>query len=147
MAKEEEEVVDKFSSIVPALQQIQARVGYLSRESLEDLATKLKVSVHEIYGVASFYTGFRFKPLGKTKVVVCRGTACHVKGASLILEEVKRQLGIEVGETTKDLEYSLETVACIGCCALAPCVVINRKVETKMTPQKVRELLRGREKR
>ena len=90
-----------------------------------------------VYAVASFYAQFRFTPIGKNRVSICRGTACHVRGAQRILEETKRQLNVEEGGTTEDLEYTLETVACIGCCALAPCMVINEKVESKVTTKQV----------
>lgn len=126
--------------LIPILQKVQAEVGYLSPEAMNTIAQFCRVPESKIFGIASFYAQFRFVPLGRTQVTSCRGTACHVRGATQVLDEVKRQLGIGEGETTPDLEYSLETVACIGCCALAPCVVINGKVESKMTPKKVKEL-------
>jgi len=92
-----------------------------------------------IYAVASFFAQFRFTPMGKNKVMVCRGTACHVRGAKRILEEVEKTLDIRDGETTEDMEYTMETVACIGCCALAPCIMVNEKVEANLTPKKTRE--------
>ena len=107
---------------------------------MREIARFTRLPESRVYAVASFYSQFRFTPIGKNKVMVCRGTACHVRGASRILEEVKRKLGIEEGETTKDSGHTLETVACIGCCALAPCMMINEKVEAKMTPKKVSEL-------
>ena len=110
------------------------------------IAEFCRVAESKVFGIASFYAQFRFVPLGRTQIVACRGTACHVRGAPQVLAEVKRQLGIEEGETTSDLEYSLETVACIGCCALAPCLVINGKVESKMTPKRVKELFAKEEK-
>lgn len=126
--------------LIPILQKIQAEFGYLPEETMNDVAEFCRVAESKVFGIASFYAQFRFVPLGRTQITACRGTACHVRGAPQVLAEVKRQLGIEEGETTPDLEYSLETVACIGCCALAPCVVINGKVESKMTPKKVKEL-------
>jgi NADH-quinone oxidoreductase subunit E len=95
-----------------------------------------------VYGVASFYAQFRFTPIGRQHIMVCRGTSCHVRGAPRILAEIERQLGIKEGETTADLEYSLETVACIGACGLSPCLTINKQVEAKTTPRRVAELLR-----
>jgi len=125
--------------LIPILQKVQAELGYLPEEAMNRVAEFCRVAESKVFGIASFYAQFRFVPLGRTQVTACRGTACHVRGAPQILAEVKRQLGIEEGETTPDLEYSLETVACIGCCALAPCVIINGKVESKMTPKKVKE--------
>ncbi|MCK5123808.1 MAG: NADH-quinone oxidoreductase subunit NuoE [Dehalococcoidia bacterium] len=126
--------------LIPILQKVQAEFGYLPEEAINRVAEFCRVAESKVFGIASFYAQFRFAPLGKTQVTTCRGTACHVRGAPQILDEVKRQLGIEEGETTPDLEYSLETVACIGCCALAPCLTINGKVEAKVTPKRVKEL-------
>ena len=126
--------------LIPILQKVQTEFGYLPEEAMNKVAEFCRVTESKVFGIASFYAQFRFVPLGRTQVTACRGTACHVGGAPQILAEMKRQLGIEEGETTPDLEYSLETVACIGCCALAPCLVINGKVESKMTPKKVKEL-------
>jgi NADH-quinone oxidoreductase subunit E len=126
--------------LIPILQEIQAEFGYLPEEAMVKVAEFARVAESNVFGVASFYAQFRFTPIGKNQVKVCRGTACHVRGAPQILDEVKRQLDIEEGETTPDLEYSLETVACIGCCALAPCIAINGEVRAKMTPKKVKEV-------
>jgi len=131
--------------LIPILQKVQAELGYLSEEAMNKIAEFCRVAESKVFGIASFYAQFRFVPLGRTQIVACRGTACHVRGAPQILDEVKRQLGIEEGKTTPDLKYSLETVACIGCCALAPCLVINGKVESKMTPKKVKELFTNKE--
>ena len=132
--------------LIPILQRIQAEFGYLPEEAMNRVAEFCRVAESKVFGIASFYAQFRFAPLGKTQVTTCRGTACHVRGAPQILDEVKRQLGIEEGETTPDLEYSLETVACIGCCALAPCLTINGKVEAKVTPKRVKELFAAKKK-
>ena len=130
--------------LIPILQQVQGEYGYLSEESMAAIAGVTGLPESRVYAVASFYAQFRFKPMGKHKIMVCRGTACHVQGAKRILEETERQLGITEGETTEDLEYTLETVACIGCCALAPCVMIDEEVEAKLTPKKVTELFAER---
>ncbi len=130
----------KRHELIPILQQVQAEFGYLPEEVMLEIAEYVGVPESRVYAVASFYAQFRFSPMGRNRVMVCRGTACHVSGAPRILEEVKRELGVQEGETTPDLEYTLETVACIGCCALAPCVMINKKVEAKMTSKKVAEL-------
>ena len=127
------------NELIPILQHVQKVYSYLPEHALLEISKFISIPKSQIYAVASFYSQFRFTPMGKNKVMVCRGTACHVRGASRILDEVERQLDINEGETTKDLEYTLETVACIGCCALAPCIMINDKVEAKMTPKKVVE--------
>ncbi len=131
--------------LIPILQRVQAEFGYLPEEAMSKVAEFCRVTESKVFGISSFYAQFRFAPLGRMQITTCRGTACHVRGAPQILDEVKRQLGIEEGETTPDLEYSLETVACIGCCALAPCLVINGKVESKMTAKKVKELFAKKE--
>ncbi|MBT9163702.1 MAG: NADP-reducing hydrogenase subunit HndA [Chloroflexi bacterium] len=104
------------------------------------------VTESKVFGVASFYAQFRFTPIGRNRVMVCRGTACHVQGAPQILDEVKRQLRLEEGETSPDLEYTLESVACIGACGLAPCLMINQEVHGRLTPTKVTEVFTAREK-
>lgn len=131
---------EKRGKLIPLLQEAQARFGYLSEEEMVKVAEFARVPESKVFGVASFYAQFRFTPIGKKRVTVCRGTACYVRGAPQILDAIKRQLGIEEGETTPDLEYSLESVACIGCCALAPCLKINEDVHGQLTPGKVREL-------
>jgi len=125
------------TELIPILQNVQKVYSYLPEHAMLEISKFIGIPKSRIYAVASFYSQFRFTPMGKNKVMVCRGTACHVRGASRILDEVERQLDIKEGETTKDLEYTLETVACIGCCALAPCIMINDKVEAKMTSKKV----------
>jgi len=128
------------SELIPILQHVQGEFGYLPEKAMFEVAKFIGAPESRVYAVASFYAQFRFTPMGKHHIMMCRGTACHVRGAPRILDEVKRQLGIREGETTPDFEYTLETVACIGCCALAPCIMINKKVEAKMTPKRVAEL-------
>jgi NADH-quinone oxidoreductase subunit E len=111
---------------------------------MKKIAKFTRVSESKVYGVASFYTHFRLHPSGKNKVSVCRGTACHVRGAPQILEEVERRLRIKEGDSTPDLEYSLETVACLGCCALAPVVTINDEVHGRMTLKDVANIIPDR---
>ena len=130
--------------LIPILQQVQGAYGYLPEEAMAAISKVTGIPESRVYAVASFYAQFRFAPTGKHKVMVCRGTACHVQGAKLVLEETEKQLGIKENETTEDLEYTLETVACIGCCALAPCIMIDEDVEAKLTPHKVAELFAGR---
>ena len=126
--------------IIPILQKVQGEFGFLPEQEMFDVASFTRVPECQVYGVATFYAQFRFTPIGKNQIMVCRGTACHVRGAQRILEELENQLGIRDGETTPDMEHSLETVACIGACSLAPCVMINKNVEAKMTPKKVDKL-------
>lgn len=126
--------------IIPILQAVQEEFSYLPSEAMKKIAWFTRVPTSAVYAVATFYAQFRFKPKGRTHVMVCRGTACHVNGAPRVLEEVEEQLGIQEGETAEDLSYSLETVACIGACSLAPCVMIDKQVEAKITKKKVAEL-------
>lgn len=128
--------------LIPIMQKVQEDFGYLPKESMDSIANFACVPVSKAYGVATFYTMFRFKPIGKKHVCVCRGTACHVRGADQILDQIKRDLKLEEGETSEDGEYSLETVACIGCCALAPVMVVNDKVHGRLTPQKTSKVLK-----
>jgi len=129
----------KRDELIPVLQDVQAQFGYLPDEAMLAIARFTGVPESQVYAVATFYAQFRFTPIGRTHIMVCRGTSCHVRGAPRILEEIEKQLGIKEGETTDDLEYSLETVACIGACGLSPCIMANKKVEAKMTPKKVAE--------
>jgi NADH-quinone oxidoreductase subunit E len=126
--------------LISILQDVQERFGYLPKDAMLHVSKFLSIPESRVYAVASFYAQFRFKPMGKNTVMVCRGTACHVKGAPRILDEFKRELGVDENETTEDKEYTLETVACLGCCALAPCAMINDEVAANLTPQKVKTL-------
>jgi NADH-quinone oxidoreductase subunit E len=130
--------------LIPILQETQEALGYLPSEAMEKIASFVGVSPGVVLGVATFYAQFKRVPSGKTKVSVCRGTACHVRGGARILKEVERRLGIKPGETTEDMEYSLETVACIGACALAPNITINVDVHGQMTTKKVGEIFSDR---
>lgn len=130
----------KKEELIPILQKVQGAYGYLPEPEMREIARFTKLPESRVYGVATFYAQFRFAPTGRNRVMVCRGTACHVKGAQRILEEVETHLGIREGETTPDLEYSLETVACIGACSLSPCIMINRDVQARLTPKKVEQL-------
>ena len=134
----------KSNELIPILQKVQDELGYLPGYAMKQIAKFTGCSESNVFGVASFYTQFRLKPTGRNQVMVCRGTACHVRGAPQILEEVGRQLGIEDGESTEDLEYSLETVACIGCCALAPCVMVNNDVHGRLNLKKVAKIFPDR---
>jgi NADH:ubiquinone oxidoreductase subunit E len=132
------------NDLIPILQETQEALGYLPDEAMEKIAGFLGVSPGVVLGVATFYAQFKRVPSGKMKVTVCRGTACHVRGGVRIQKEVERLLGIKPGETTEDMEYSLETVACIGACALAPNITINNDVHGQMTTKKVGEIFSDR---
>jgi NADH-quinone oxidoreductase subunit E len=144
MSKSLNEILANFcgdkSEIIPILQDIQSNIGYLPEEAIIEVSKFTRVPESEIYGVATFYTQFRFLPVGKKHIMVCKGTACHVKGAPQIIEGIERHLGIKEGEVTFDLEYSLESVGCLGCCALAPCAMINEEVESNLTLRDVKRI-------
>ena len=127
--------------LISLLQAAQRKTGYISQEAMLKVAEFLGVPGTSVYGVATFYNQFRFTPLGKHPVNVCMGTACHLAGGRLVLEAMGRELKIEVGGITEDREFSLDRVACVGCCALAPVVVIDDTVHPRMNPQKVEEVL------
>jgi len=134
-------------ALIPVLQRVQQRAGYISPEMVSLIAKYLKVSESEVFGVASFYAQFRFTRPGEHNIKVCLGTACHVRGGERILETVERELGVQTGGTTSDYKFSLERVACFGCCALAPVMVVDTEVYSTMTPTKIKEILnlyRGR---
>jgi NADH-quinone oxidoreductase subunit E len=161
MKEEEESLVEQLGrvltpdrkerkNLIALLQEIQERLGYLPREAMRELASFLEVPAVEVYSVATFYNQFRLTPIGRYPIQVCMGTACHLKGGKLILQEFERQLGIKVGETTEDGNFSVERVACMGCCMLAPvakigdrapAIKIGNKIYPKMTPFKVDETL------
>jgi NADH-quinone oxidoreductase subunit E len=128
-------------NLIPLLQEVQASLGYLPKKALQEIAGFLEIPEMEVWGVATFYNQFRFAPLGKYHTVVCMGTACHLAGGRLILDTLERELEIKVGETTKDRDFSLERVACIGCCMLAPVITIGDRIYPKMTPFRVEEAL------
>jgi NADH-quinone oxidoreductase subunit E len=130
-------------NLIPILQNIQHRHSYLSTAAMKLVAAHLDIAVAEVYGVATFYNQFRFHPPGKHQIKVCMGTACHVVGGDIILENFERKLGIKEGETTPDGEFSIESVACVGCCALAPVAVVDEKTQSRMAPSKVEGLLLG----
>jgi len=128
--------------LIPILQEVQESQGYIAPDVIDEIGAFTRVSPGEIFGVASFYAHFRFTKPGKHTVKVCRGTACHVRGSERILEGVERELKIKAGETTPDGLFSLERVACFGCCALAPVVVMNKDVHGRMSSPKAQRLLK-----
>ncbi|MCS7281269.1 MAG: NADH-quinone oxidoreductase subunit NuoE [Desulfobacterota bacterium] len=141
--KKKEEQPSSGSKIIETLIRIQKDFGYLPEEKLKEVATLFGVPESQIWGVATFYNVFRLKPKGKTHIKICMGTACHLSGGERVLEAAERELKITVGDTTPDLRFSLERVACIGCCMLAPVVVVDGKVYPRMSPLKFEELLIG----
>ncbi len=131
----------KKEELIPILQEAQEQFGYLPLEVMLEIGKFLRVPESAVFGVSTFYAQFKFVPTGRRKVRLCRGTACHVRGAPRILDEVEKHLGIKPGETTDDLEYSLETIACFGSCALAPVIVVDNNVHGRMTRKKVAQIL------
>ena len=123
--------------LIPILQEVQEAQGYLSREAIAEIGRALHLPASKVFGVATFYNLFRFQPRGKYHVMVCRGTACHVKGSAKSLDMVTRALGIEPGQTTRDGLFSLEVVACMGACGLAPVVNLNGQFHAKVNPMKL----------
>ena len=135
------EIGNDRSKLIPILQLIQQKFAYLPAETIHLVADHLDISSSEVFGVATFYNQFRFNPPGNNPVKVCLGTACHVKGGDIILENFERKLEIKEGETTPDREFSVDRVACVGCCALAPVVVLKETVHGHMQPSKVEGLV------
>ena len=131
----------KKENLIPILQQVQKGVGYLPRLAMEKIAEALKIPPVEVYGPATFYNQFRLNPPGDNQVQVCMGTACYMVGGVEAMESFERRLKIQEGETTPDRKFSLERVACVGCCTMAPVVVVNEKVEGHVTPTRVDGLL------
>jgi NADH:ubiquinone oxidoreductase subunit E len=131
-------------ALIPLLQKIQEKIGYIPPEAIQPLSRAMGLFPSQVQGVISFYTQLYTKPQGKKTVRVCRGTACHVRGGKTILKLVKQQLGVDEGETTPDYEYTLETVACIGVCALAPNIVIGNTTFGRMNPKKVTQIFSDR---
>ena len=127
--------------LIPVMQKAQELFGYLSFETMELISERLDVPVSEIYGVATFYALFSLKPKGDYVISVCTGTACYVKGAQAVLDEVKNQLGIESGETTEDGKFSIQDTRCLGCCGLAPVMVINEDVYGRLEPADIKDIL------
>ena len=143
-----QKIIDDFpkspESLIPVLQKIQAEYHYLSEENIKEVAEDLSLPVHHVYSVATFYNVFSLKPKGRNIVKVCMGTACHVRGAVRILEEIERSLGIKSGETTEDGNFSLETVNCLGACALGPIMVLNEEFNGHVTAATVSKLISRR---
>jgi len=138
-------IIDKHKnekwSLIPLLQEIQETFGYIPPRSVEMIAEALNLFPTEVQGVITFYAGFSLVPKGKYVLKVCRGTACHVKGGRSILRLIKTELGLEEGQTSQDYQFTLETTACLGACALAPTMMVNRNYFGKLSPPKVTAVL------
>ena len=146
MEKNIEAVLNQYpegssDNLIPILQDIQEVDGFLSEDSVVKVGEYLDMPASKIYGVATFYNQFRFTPLGKYHVQVCCGTACHVLGSATVLEEIEKNLGVKSGQTAKDGLFSLEVVACIGACGLAPVISINGNFHAKVTSESIKEIL------
>ena len=146
MSTQVETILEKYpfggrDSLIPILQEVQEEEGYLSKESVTRIGKFLNLPASKIYGVATFYNQFRFSALGTYHIQICRGTACHVKGSAAILTTIEQELNITSGKTTRDGLFSLEVVACIGACGLAPVICINGEYFANLTPEKVREVI------
>jgi len=131
------------ANMIPVLQKVQGKLGYLPREAMMEIAGYLDIAPIDVYGVVTFYNQFRLNPPGKHSIRVCLGTACHMKGGYITLEAWKRRLKIESRQTTPDREFDLDTVACVGCCTMAPVTVVDNKPEGKVEPTRVDGILLG----
>jgi len=131
------------SNLITVLQAVQKHFGYLPPPALEEISRRTKIALSRVYGVVSFYAQFYTEPRGKHTVRCCRGTACHVKGSRRVLEALKQELGIEEDETTPDMMFCLETVACLGTCFLAPAMMIDNQYFGRLTPRRVKSILRS----
>ena len=129
-------------SLIPILQAIQKKEGYISPEAVERTSSYLRLSRSTIFGVASFYSQFKFNPPGRHSIKICLGTACHVQGGDFLLSALKLETGIEPGQTSADRRFDMERVACLGCCALAPVMMIDRNIHSRMSVLKLREILK-----
>ena len=140
-----DEIIDRYigrgGALIAILQDIQSEYHYLPETALRVVAKNLELPLIQVYGVATFFKAFSLKPRGEHLIKVCVGTACHVRGAQPALDEVKRQLGIEAGETTEDMMFTLETVNCLGACALGPIMVVDEEYHGEMSPKRVKKVL------
>lgn len=128
-------------NLIPVLQSVQKKEGYISPESVKRISNYFRISRSSIYGIATFYSQFRFNPPGRHSIKICLGTACHVQGGDFILKALQAEIGISPGETTDDMRFDLDRVACLGCCALAPVVMVDNKIHSRMSVIKLKELL------
>jgi len=138
-----EEFTGARGALIPMLQQVQAELGYLPSTIMERIAERSGVPAARVFGVASFYSQFRFEPVGSHIIRVCQGTACHVQGAVAVMEAVCDELGVAEGGTTEDGEFTVESVACLGCCSLAPVIMIDEDAFGRLTPEQAREIVKN----
>ena len=131
------------SALIDILHDMQSAIGYLPREALEEIHIALDVPLSRVYSVATFFKAFSLTPRGRHVINVCMGTACHVRGADKVLEQMEKELGIKTGGNTADLKFTLETVNCVGACALGPMVIVGEDYHGEMTPEKVSEVLKN----
>jgi len=136
-----EPYLGKKEMVIPVLQKVQDHYGYLPRPAMEQVSQRMRIPLSRLYGVATFYAQFKMKPRGRYIIRVCKGTACHIQGSPKIAGRIEDLLGIESGETTEDLRFTLEEVACIGACALAPVIMINDDPHGRLTLDKIEEIL------
>lgn len=137
-----DEYADVKGSLITILQNTQEIYGYLPKEAIELISERTGIATSEIMGVGTFYTQFRFEPVGKYLIMLCQGTACHVNSSELILQTIKDELGIDDGQTTQDGLFSLKCVACLGCCSLSPVMMINEDTYGSLTPDKTKKILK-----
>ncbi len=145
--EEVQELLDRLgegeggSNLIGVLQEVQEAFGYLPPAALKDISRRMRIPLARVYGVVSFYTQFYTEPRGRHTIRCCRGTACYVRGGKKVIQTVQNRLGIEDGETTEDMMFSFETVACLGACALSPVMVVDSTYYGKITPRRVEEVL------
>jgi NADH-quinone oxidoreductase subunit E len=133
---------DQEGVLIPLLQSAQESYGYIPEKTIQYISELVNIPAAEIYGVITFYSQFRLKPLGKYVVRICEGTACHVNGGKNILSVLKKEMGVDVNETSKDGNFTLQSVACIGCCSLAPVIMINNETHGNLTPDKIKKIIK-----
>lgn len=146
MSEAVKEILEQYpgaghDSLIPILQQVQENMGYLSEESVIEVGKHLNMPASKIFGVATFYNQFRFNQPGKYHIQVCRGTACHVLGSATVLDELEKLLKIKAGQTSRDKMFSMEVVACIGACGLAPVISINGEFHAKVTTESLKNII------
>jgi len=136
------DVKEKSENLLSSLQEVQRELGYLPQKNIREIALRLDLPLIDVYSVATFYRSFSLKPRGRYHIKVCLGTACHVRGSNKIAREVEKRLGISPGETSTDGEFSLETVMCLGCCAIGPVMVVNNKYYGQMSSAKIEKVIK-----
>jgi NADH:ubiquinone oxidoreductase subunit E len=148
MESQVKKVLEKYpgagrDKLIPILQEVQGLDGFISKNSVIEIGKHLNLAPSKIFGVATFYNQFRFEPKGKHHILVCRGTACHVKGSAETLDAIERELGIKAGNTTKDGLFSIEVVACLGACGLAPLICVDNEFYANATRERIKEIIKS----